>query len=208
MNTEPLTSGCVKKPVVKYLCYSLIRKSGQKKLKFFSCLRREGGRRCTAPLILKHCDRWRRMVNITLRPLSSPRNNPGSYWTGEDAELFIKKYALLCDLNLEPLRQSLQGADRSDSNWSNSDLRFHHCVTLKLVVLGRINKAELDFQWLCSTCEGNQTCIRKFHRQSSGENSTWKKHIYIAEWRWLLDNDAVSLVQSRPVTSMKYTVEQ
>jgi hypothetical protein len=56
------------------------------------------------------------MVNITLRPLSSPRNNPGSYWTGEDAEFFIQKYVLLCDLNLVLVRQRLQSADRLDSN--------------------------------------------------------------------------------------------
>jgi len=84
--------------------------------------------------------RW--MVNITLRPLSSPRNNPGSYWIGEDTELFIQKYALLCDLKFVPTGQSLQGAGRLDSNSSDSDLRFHHCFILNLVQLRWINKAE------------------------------------------------------------------
>lgn len=146
MNTEPLTSGCVKKQVVKYLCYSLTRKSGKKKLKLFPCFHHEGGRRCTTPLILKHCYRWRRMVNITLRPLFYPRNNPGMYWTGEDAELFIQKYALLCDLNFVPVRQRLQGADRLDSNLSDSDRRFHRCFVLKLVLLWRIKKQDWTFK--------------------------------------------------------------
>lgn len=116
MNTGPLTSGGVKKSVVENLCYSLISKSGHKKLKLFPCLSHERGSRCTAPLILKHCARWWRMVNITPRPLSSLRNNPGSYWIGEDTELFIQKYAFLCYHKLVPTGQILQGAGRLGSN--------------------------------------------------------------------------------------------
>jgi len=114
---------------------NLIRKSGQKKLKLFPCLRNERRSRCTTPLILKHCARCWRMVNITPRPLSSPRNDLGSYWIGEDTELCIQKYTLLCDLKFVPIGQSLQGAGRLDRNCSVSDLRFHHCLTLKPVEL-------------------------------------------------------------------------
>jgi hypothetical protein len=130
MNTEQLTSGGVKKSVVEHVYYNLIRKSGQKKLKLFPCLSHERGSRCTSPLILKYSARCWRMVNITLRPLSSPRNDPGSYWIGEDTELFIQKYTLLCDLKFVPPGQSLQGAGRLGRNCSVSDLRFHHCFTL------------------------------------------------------------------------------
>jgi hypothetical protein len=56
------------------------------------------------------------MDNITPWPISSARNNPGSYWIGEDTELFIEKYALLCDLKFVPTGQSLQSAGRLDIN--------------------------------------------------------------------------------------------
>ena len=91
MNTGPLTSGGVKKSVVEHLYYSLIRKSGSKKLKLLPCLSHERGSRRKSPLSLKHCARWWRMINITPRPLSSPRNNPGSYWIGDvDGRIILR----------------------------------------------------------------------------------------------------------------------
>lgn len=66
-----------------------------------------------------------RMDNITPRPLFSPRNKPGTYWIGEDTELFMQKYALLYDLKFVPSGQSLQGSGRLNSNCTPIPPLFH-----------------------------------------------------------------------------------